>query len=112
MSTPLLTVLAVVPAVAVVIAWFVVMWRARTTPATARAALAAGAALAGWALAVTLRASTSLRSVLTTQQHLTRLNLWRLEGIVFLLLMADHQMPALWAWPAGVGDIAIGAAAF
>ena len=51
-------------------------------------------------------------SLLTNQRNLLRLNLWRLEGVVFLVLMVTGQMPALWALPAGVGDILVGAAAF
>jgi hypothetical protein len=63
-------------------------------------------------LAVSLTASGTLRSLLTNQKNLIRLNVWRLEGIVFLLLMADGQMPAVWALPAGIGDIVVGAMAF
>jgi hypothetical protein len=62
-------------------------------------------------LAVSLAASPSLRRLLTNQPNLIRLNVWRLEGIVFLLLMANGQMPALWALPAGIGDILVGATA-
>jgi hypothetical protein len=65
--------------------------------------------LAGLALA--LAASPTLRSLLSNQKNLIRLNLWRLVGAVFLLLMATGQMPALWALPAGIGDILIGATA-
>jgi hypothetical protein len=32
-------------------------------------------------------------------------------GVVFLVLMASGQMPALWALPAGIGDVIVGAAA-
>jgi phosphatidylglycerophosphate synthase len=39
------------------------------------------------------------------------LNLWRLVGVVFLVLMANGQMPALWALPAGIGDVIVGATA-
>jgi len=35
-----------------------------------------------------------LRGLLTNQQHLILLNLWRLVGVVFLALMAGGQMPA------------------
>ncbi len=63
-------------------------------------------------LVIALRASVSLRSLLTNQRHLLRLNVWRLEGIVFLLLMHHRQMPALWALPAAIGDIAVGTTAF
>jgi hypothetical protein len=62
-------------------------------------------------LTVSVLASPSLRSLLTNQKNLTLLNLWRLVGVVFLLLMANGQMPALWALPAGIGDILIGATA-
>lgn len=63
-------------------------------------------------VAVAVVGSADLRSLLTNQQHLIRLNVWRLEGIVFLVLMVNGQMPALWALPAGIGDILIGATAF
>jgi hypothetical protein len=64
------------------------------------------------AMMLLLATSPSLRSLLTNQRNLLRLNLWRLEGVVFLVLMVTGQMPALWALPAGVGDILVGAAAF
>jgi hypothetical protein len=67
-------------------------------------------ALIGMALALTW--SPSLRSVLTNQKNLVRLNVWRLVGAVFLALMVTNQVPALWALPAGLGDVAIGATAF
>lgn len=69
-------------------------------------------AVAFAALLVAFGASASLRSLFTNQRHLIRLNVWRLEGLVFVLLMLDGQMPALWALPAGIGDIAVGATAF
>jgi hypothetical protein len=68
-------------------------------------------ALALAVLAVCLLGSPSLRSLLTNQRHLILLNLWRLVGVVFLVLMANGQMPALWALPAGIGDVIVGAAA-
>lgn len=55
--------------------------------------------------------SRSLRSLLTNQSNLIWLNVWRLEGILFLVLMANGQMPALWALPAGIGDIIVGVSA-
>src|SRR5262249_23828692 len=58
-----------------------------------------------------LASSPSLRSLLTNQKHLIWLNVWRLVGIVFLILMATGQMPALWALPAGIGDVIVGATA-
>ena len=63
-------------------------------------------------LAAALTSSRSLRSLLSNQRNLIRLNVWRLVGFIFLLLMADGQMPALWALPAGIGDILIGITAF
>ena len=65
--------------------------------------------LAGLALA--LAGSASLRRLLGNQRSLILLNVWRLVGAVFLLLMAGGQMPALWALPAGIGDILIGVTA-
>jgi hypothetical protein len=62
-------------------------------------------------LAVCLLMSPSLRRLLTNQQNLILLNLWRLVGVVFLILMANGQMPALWALPAGIGDVIVGAMA-
>jgi hypothetical protein len=58
-----------------------------------------------------LATSVSLRRLLTRQSDLIRLHVWRLVGIVFLLLMVRGQVPALWALPAGVGDILIGVTA-
>ena len=62
-------------------------------------------------LAVCLLVSPSLRRLLTHQKNLILLNLWRLVGAVFLMLMANGQMPALWALPAGIGDVIVGVAA-
>ena len=62
-------------------------------------------------MAVCVTMSRSLRGLLSNQKNLTWLHLWRLEGIVFLVLMANGQVPALWALPAGVGDIIVGATA-
>ena len=63
-------------------------------------------------LAVAVIASPSLRSLLTNQANLIRLNVWRLVGAVFLALMLTGQVPAIWALPAGLGDVLIGATAF
>ncbi len=54
-------------------------------------------------LALFLAMSPSLRSLLTNQKNLIRLNVWRLVGAVFLVLMLTGQMPALWALPSGIG---------
>jgi hypothetical protein len=63
-------------------------------------------------LALFLVASPSLRSLLTNQRHLLRLNVWRLVGAVFLALMFTGQAPVLWALPSGVGDVVVGSTAF
>jgi hypothetical protein len=63
-------------------------------------------------LVLFLVTSPSLRSLLTNQKNLIRLNVWRLVGAVFLLLMVTGQMPTLWAIPSGIGDVIVGLAAF
>jgi len=63
-------------------------------------------------MAACLWLSPTLRGLLRNRKNLIRLNVWRLEGALFLALMFTGQVPALWAIPAGVGDILIGAAAF
>jgi len=63
------------------------------------------------ALALFLSASGSLRRLLRNQANLIRLHLWRLEGLVFLVLMLQGRVPALWALPAGLGDLLVGATA-
>jgi hypothetical protein len=42
------------------------------------------------------------------QQCLVGVQLYRALGVVFLILYATGKLPSLFAWPAGVGDIAIG----
>jgi len=42
---------------------------------------------------------------------LTMLQHWRVVGFVFLPLYAYSVLPGLFAWPAGLGDVAIGLAA-
>lgn len=44
-------------------------------------------------------------------ETLTMLQHWRVLGFGFLLLYAHGVLPGLFAWPAGIGDIAIGFAA-
>jgi len=63
------------------------------------------------ALTLCLSVSVSLRRLLRNQANLIRLHLWRLEGLVFLILMVQGRVPALWAVPAGVGDVLVGATA-
>jgi hypothetical protein len=63
-------------------------------------------------LAASLRLSPTLRALLANEKNLIRLNVWRLEGALFMVLMLTGDVPALWAIPAGIGDILIGASAF
>jgi hypothetical protein len=108
--------------VAIVSGTVLAAWLAITTalairgfflPTGTQGAPAVGVVVAGVlvALAVSLSASSPLRRLLTNQQHLIRLNVWRLEGLVFLILMWKGQVPALWALPAGIGDVIVGAIA-
>jgi hypothetical protein len=109
--------------VAVLAAAFLTLWAAIISvlgprgffiPPDSESAPPVGLALAAILafLALVLGISPTLRRLLTNQQNLIRLNVWRLVGIVFLVLMAYGQMPALWALPAGIGDIIVGATAF
>jgi len=59
-------------------------------------------------LTIALVFSGTLRRLLTNQKHLIWLNVWRLVGVVFLILMVKGQVPALWALPAGIGDVIVG----
>ena len=70
--------------------------------------LAFGAALGGALLASPLP---SVRRLLNAPGMASRLVLphtLRIEGAVFLILMAQGQLPAVFALPAGLGDIAAG----
>jgi hypothetical protein len=52
------------------------------------------------------------RYILTRDiRFLTMLQSWRVIGFGFLLLYASGSLPALFAWPAGVGDFLIGLSA-
>ena len=41
----------------------------------------------------------------------TSVQAWRVAGFVFLPLLVFGHLPALFAWPAGLGDVAVGLAA-
>ncbi len=45
------------------------------------------------------------------QPWIVGVQLYRALGVMFLILYASGRLPALFAWPAGVGDIAIGLSA-
>jgi hypothetical protein len=67
------------------------------------------AGLAGAGLAIS--AWPQLRELLAhpaTQPGMVALQVWRIEGAAFLALMALGQLPALFALPAGLGDLAVG----
>lgn len=57
--------------------------------------------------------STRFRGFVLAQdiRTLTMMQLWRVVGFVFLPLYAFAVLPGLFAWPAGLGDVAIGLAA-
>jgi hypothetical protein len=62
-------------------------------------------------LGLAVAAVPQLRTVLgdpAAQPPLLALQVWRIEGIAFLVLLAVGQLPALFAVPAGVGDLTIG----
>jgi len=44
-------------------------------------------------------------------RFLTAMQAWRVVGIMFLVLYAFGLLPGLFAWPAGLGDFAVGIAA-
>lgn len=46
-----------------------------------------------------------------TLPALAAANIWRLTGVVFIVLTLQGQLAAHFAWPAGIGDVAIGLAA-
>ena len=47
-------------------------------------------------------------STAVPQEWLVGVQLYRALGVVFLILYSTGKLPGLFAWPAGVGDIAIG----
>lgn len=63
--------------------------------------------LAAYALSTRFRGFVLAQDIrtLTMMQH------WRVVGFVFLPLYAFGVLPGLFAWPAGLGDVAIGLAA-
>jgi len=65
------------------------------------------------AFLITFRFSPSFRAfVLSFDLRLaTVIQAWRFAGLGFLALYAHGVLPGLFAWPAGVGDIAIGVTA-
>jgi hypothetical protein len=62
---------------------------------------------------VAYRISAAFREIVLSWdiRTLTMMQQWRVMGFGFLLLYAHNTLPALFAWPAGVGDVAVGVAA-
>jgi len=42
------------------------------------------------------------------QEWVVGLQFYRAEGLIFLLLLAGHRLPGVFAWPAGIGDVIVG----
>ena len=42
------------------------------------------------------------------QEWLVGVQLYRVEGLIFLVLYAGGHLPGAFAWPAGVGDVLVG----
>jgi hypothetical protein len=64
------------------------------------------------AMGLGLRASPSLRRLVSRQSGIIRLQGWRVAGLLLLTHMALGQVPPLFGLPAGLGDILIGITAF
>ena len=59
------------------------------------------------------RTSQTLRDVIEAlpQRLIVGVQLYRAEGLIFLVLYAGGHLPGVFAWPAGVGDILVGLSA-
>ena len=64
-----------------------------------------------WIAATALPSLRTLIDQPATQANLVALQVWRILGINFLILLALGKLPPLFALPAGLGDIAAGLAA-
>ena len=59
-----------------------------------------------------VRSSTMARVIETVpQQWLIGVQLYRALGVIFLILYGAGKIPGLFAWPAGIGDVLVGALA-
>lgn len=55
------------------------------------------------------RSATLARILDAVPQHwLVGVQLYRAEGAIFLILYATGNLPGLFAWPAGIGDVLVG----
>jgi hypothetical protein len=102
-----------------IVAWFVVILvagaRGVFVAGPTRPPLAVLVAFVGFPVvfAVAYRLSDRLRGFVLglDLRLLTAVQTWRVLGGVFLFLYAFGLLPGLFAWPAGVGDMAVGVAA-
>jgi hypothetical protein len=85
----------------------------RQDPAAARPwiAVATGGALAATLLATRIPVVRQILAAPGTAARLAASQTLRVVGVVFLVVLALGQLPAVFALPAGVGDLAVGAAA-
>ena len=76
-------------------------------------AILLGATLPLLAFALAYGAAQSFRELVLSadQRLLVGLQAWRAGGLGFLALYAQGLLPGIFAWPAGLGDIAIGVTA-
>jgi hypothetical protein len=103
----------------VLVAWLLVVLGAGAAgvfeSGPSRPPLAILVAVAGPPLLFALgyRASRALRAFVLgiDLRLLTAIQGWRVIGAMFLALYAFDLLPGLFAWPAGVGDVAVGVAA-
>jgi hypothetical protein len=63
--------------------------------------------------AIALRVVPAFREFVLTldMRMIVAIQAWRYAGLGFIALAVNHVLPGLFAWPAGVGDMAIGIAA-
>jgi hypothetical protein len=99
--------------------WFVVVFAAGVagvfvgSPGQPPLAILVGATLPLLAFTVAYRRSRPFRDLVLTAdlRLLTAAQAWRAGGLIFLAFHAYGLLPGLFAWPAGLGDIAVGVTA-
>lgn len=73
--------------------------------------IAAAAPVTAFALWFALSKSFRQFALRLNPRTLTMVQSWRILGFIFVLLEARGVLPAIFAWPAGYGDMAVGATA-
>jgi hypothetical protein len=99
--------------------WFVIVFLLgasevfAVTPGTPPLALLVATATPVAALVAAFSASRSFRELVLAADlpFLTGLQAWRIGGFTFLALNSFGLLPGYFAWPAGLGDIAVGVTA-